>query len=145
MLSESYDDREPNIRKAKFIISDQRIYSLEFDQNIQMRQLKLMIQKAAHLCRKNFRLVSNGQDYTQYNEETYDSIFPHQNLVVFTLEINQGEYDTNDNELLLQMNTPCPKHTDKFLLYYCLTCNCSICSDCINNNIHKFHKIRSII
>lgn len=55
-LSSSYDDREPNIRKAKFVVSKTRIYTLDFDHNLQMKELKLMIQKAAHLRKKNFRL-----------------------------------------------------------------------------------------
>ena len=34
---------EPNIRKAKFIVTSDRIYTLEFDQNIEMQELKTMI------------------------------------------------------------------------------------------------------
>ena len=45
ILSSSYDSREPNIRKAKFIVSPQRVYTLDFDHNIQMQELKLMIEK----------------------------------------------------------------------------------------------------
>ena len=50
------------------MISPKRIYSLEFDNNIQMQELKLMIKKAAHL-KRNFKLLSNGEEYSQYNEE----------------------------------------------------------------------------
>ena len=58
ILSSSYDSREPNIRKAKFIVSPQRVYTLDFDHNIQMQELKLMIEKAAHLKRRTFKLFS---------------------------------------------------------------------------------------
>ena len=141
-LSLSYEGQEPSIRKAKFILANKRIYTLDFDHNILMQELKLMIQKAAHLRRNTFRLFSNGEEYTQYNEEVFDSIFPHKKLVEFTLEVGQGEENFDETELLLQMNSPCPHHSDKFLLYYCFTCDTSICSECFTNGIHKNHKIQ---
>ena len=140
-LSSSYDDREPNIKKAKFIVSEKRIYTLDFDHNIQMKELKLMIQKAAHLRKKKFRLFSNGEEYTQYENELFDSLFPRQTLVIFTLEIDPSE-DNYESELLLQMNSPCSIHVDKFALYYCFTCNTSVCSECFTNGSHKNHKIQ---
>ena len=140
-LSSSYDDREPNIRKAKFIITETRIYTLDFDYNLQMKELKLMIQKAAHLRNKNFRLFSKGEEYTQYENELFHSLFPHQTLVIFTLEIDPRE-DNYESELLLQMNSPCSIHVDKFSLYYCFTCNTSVCSECFTNGSHKNHKIQ---
>jgi hypothetical protein len=142
LLSSSFDSREPNIRKAKFILPNERVYTLEFDYNIQMQELKLMIQKAAHLRKNNFKLLSKGEDYTPYNEEIFDNIFPHQSLVVFTLEPGEGEEIFDETELLLQMNSPCSVHIEKFLLYYCFTCNTSICSECFINGIHKNHKIQ---
>ena len=141
-ISSSFEAREPNIRKAKFILPNERIYTLDFDHNIEMQELKLMIQKAAHLRRNTFRLFSNGEEYTQYNEEIFDKIFPHQKLVSFTLEVGEGEENFDETELLLQMNSPCPIHIEKFLLYYCFTCNTSICSECFTNGIHKNHKIQ---
>ena len=141
-LNSSYDSREPNIRKAQFILPNERIYTLDFDHNIQMQELKLMIQKAAHLRKNSFQLFSNGEEYTQYNEEIFDSLFPHQSTVVFTLEVGQGEEIFDETELLLYMNSPCPEHIEKFLLYYCYTCNISICSECFTNGIHKNHKIQ---
>ena len=140
-LSSSYDSREPNIKKAKFMISPSRIYSLEFDNNIQMQELKLMIKKAAHL-KRNFKLLSNGEEYSQYNEEIFDTLFPHQSLVEFTLEVEEGEEMFDETELLLQMNSKCSEHNDKFLLYYCFDCSTSICSECFTNGKHKNHKIQ---
>ena len=52
---------EPNIVKAQFIISNRRVYNLEFDQNIEMKELKIMIQVAAHLKKNNFRLFCEGK------------------------------------------------------------------------------------
>ena len=141
LFSSSYDSREPNIRKAKFMISPKRIYSLEFDNNIQMQELKLMIKKAAHL-KRNFKLLSNGEEYSQYNEEIFDTLFPHQSLVEFTLELEEGEEIFDETELLLQMNSKCTEHNDKFLLYYCFDCRTSICSECFTNGKHKNHKIQ---
>ena len=63
-------EMEPNIVKAQFIVTNSRIYTLEFDQNIEFRELKTMIQVAAHLKKNNFRLFCDGDEYTQYNDET---------------------------------------------------------------------------
>ena len=130
--------KEPNIVKAKFIFSSSRIYTLEFDQNISMWELKTMIQKAARLHSRNFRLFSNGEEYTKYNDETFESFFHEQKLVVFHVEVQGGE----DSEYLLEMNCPCSYHIDKFLLYYCYTCSESICSECFTTGFHKGHKIQ---
>ena len=141
-LSLSCDAIEPSIRTAKFFLPNERIYTLDFDHYIQMQELKLMIQKAAHLRRNNFRLFSNGQEYTQFNEEIFDSLFPHKKFVEFRIEFGDGEENFDETELLLQMNSPCQYHPDKFLLYYCFTCNTSICSECFTNGIHKNHQIQ---
>ena len=143
ILEESNSFIEPNIRQAKFIVSldRNRIYTLEFDQNIQMHELKMMIQKAAHLRKNNFSIFSGGENYTQYNEETFESIFPDKQLVVFTLEILDPS-ETSETELLLQINMPCPDHNYKFLLYYCFDCGKSICSECFTHGLHKGHKIQ---
>ena len=47
-LSLYSDLREPNVVKAQFILSQTKTYTLEFDQNISMSELKIMIQRAAH-------------------------------------------------------------------------------------------------
>ena len=133
---------QPLIRKAQFILPNERIYTLEFDNNIQMQELKLMIQKAAHLKRRNFHLFSNGEEYTQYNTEIFGSLFPNQDLVIFTLELGKDDDNILENELILQTNSACNLHPDKFLLYYCFTCGNSICSDCFNIGAHKNHIIQ---
>ena len=141
MNEPSIYDLEPNIVKAKFIMEAARMYNLEFDQNIQMKELKLMIQMAAHLKKNNFRLFCEGKEYTEYQEETFESLFPSQNLVVFTIQVEKVE-DFDEAELLLQINCPCPHHAEKFLLFYCYDCNCSICCDCFLVGVHKGHHIQ---
>ena len=123
MSIDSFNFSEPTICKAKFILPNNRFYTLDFDHNIQMNELKLVIQKAAHLKRNNFRIFSEGKEYTQYNSEIFSSFFPNKDLVI------------------LQINSPCNIHSDKFLLYYCFTCNTSICNDCFNFGSHKNHII----
>jgi hypothetical protein len=141
IFSENNSYTEPNIRKAKFIVASNRIYTLEFDQNIEIQELKMMIEKAAHLRKNTYSLCCEGEDYTQYTEETFDSFFPDQALVVFTLELMKGA-EIDETELLLQIKNPCPEHDYKFLLYYCFDCGKSICSECFTNGIHKGHKIQ---
>ena len=142
IIEDPLNSKDPSIRKAKFIFPNERIYTLDFDHNIQMQELKLMIQKAAHLRKNTFKLFSNGDEYSQYNEEIFDSLFPNQSLVVFTLEYELAEEKFDETELLLQMNSPCPEHKEKFLLYYCFTCGTSICSECFMNGQHKNHSIQ---
>ena len=142
LLNDNNPFIEPNIKKAKFILSTSRIYTLEFDQNIQMAELKMMIQKAAHLRKNSFSLLSEGENYTQYNEETFESLFPDKQLVVFTLELLDAEQAQDETEFLLQINMPCPDHNYKFLLYYCFDCGKSICSECFTHGIHKGHHIQ---
>ena len=55
MSTNSFEQLDPVITKAKFIFPNERIYTLEFDHNIQMQELKTIIQKAAHLRRNSFR------------------------------------------------------------------------------------------
>lgn len=141
-LSDSNALQELGIRKARFIISSDKIYTLEFDQNIEIQELKTMIQKAAHLKKNSFSLFSEGCDYTSYSIEPFDSVFPDKNLVTFTIELNKGEENFEDTEILLQINTPCPEHDYKFLLYYCFDCGTSICSECFTKGKHKGHKIK---
>ena len=135
MLNNTSMDIEPNIVKAQFIINSKRHYTLEFDQNIEFRELKEMIRVAAHLKKNNFRLFCDGDEYTQCHEETFESIFPNKNLVVFSIEPGEGEvYD--ETELLIQINSPCPQHKEKFLMFYCFDCGVSICSDCFTFKIN---------
>ena len=61
---DSLMEYEPNIVKAQFIVSNSRIYTLEFDQNIEFRELKTMIQVAAHLKKNNFRLFCDSDEKT---------------------------------------------------------------------------------
>lgn len=140
-MNTSIYEMEPNIRKARFIVSGNRFYNLEFDHNIQMKELKYMIQVAAHLRKNNFRIFSENEEYTQYNEETFDEIFPEQKLIVFTLEKGEGEV-FDETELRLQINKPCPDHAEKFTLFYCFNCGCSCCCDCFLNGKHKGHNIK---
>jgi hypothetical protein len=140
-MDSTFTDLEPNIVKAKFIVTNTRVYNLEFDQNIQMKELKIMIQVAAHLKKNNFRLFSEGQEYTHYHEETFETLFPSTNFVVFTIQKGEGEV-FDEAELLLQINAPCKEHAEKFLLFYCFDCNCSICCDCFLIGKHKGHHIQ---
>ena len=141
ILSDSNAFIEPDIRKAKFIFPTGKTYTLDFDKNIQMMELKTMIQKAAHLRKNSFILVSECVNITKYNEETFDSLFPDKQLVSFEV-YNYEERPDEIIELLLQINKPCPDHDYKCLLYYCFDCGKSICSQCCINEIHKGHRIQ---
>ena len=57
IINDNYPYEEPNIRKAQFIRSLNRIYTLEFDQNIEMQELKIMIQRVPILKKLFFSLT----------------------------------------------------------------------------------------
>ena len=139
MINDSLIVMEPDIVKAKFIINDKRIYTLDF--NIEMKELKIMIRAAAHIKKNNFRLFCEGKEYTKYNQETFESLFQNKHLVVFTLQLGEDEIE-KESEVVLQMNSPCHDHPEKFLLFYCFDCDYSICCDCFTIGIHKGHRIQ---
>ena len=87
MISNSsfYEKYQEPIYNAKFIVTNPRVYSFDFEQNIAMEDLKLMIHKASHLFQNKFRIFSNGIEFISYNSEIIDSLFLNQKLVVFTL------------------------------------------------------------
>ena len=62
IFGDSNSCEEPNIRKAKFTIGSKRFYTLEFDQNIEMQELKTMIQK--HILRKILLVYSMKEQIT---------------------------------------------------------------------------------
>ena len=139
-LNASYEKLDSNIRKAKFILQNNRTYTLEFDHNIQIKDLKILLQKIAHLNINKIRIFSNGEEYTEYNEELYCKLFPSQSLVIFKIEYRKDEDIFKEREPPFQMN--CKDHNNKGLLYYCFTCNKCICSDCFTRGNHKNHSIQ---
>ena len=54
-----------------------------------------------------------GLDYKNFTNVTFDSLFPDEALVIFTLELMKGA-EIDETELLLQINNPCPEHDYKF-------------------------------
>ena len=141
MSIQNYPYDEPSLIKARFKKSNGNIYELEFEDNIQMKDLKVMIKKAAHMRDTTFRLFYNGDEYTQYEEEEFRSLFS--NELEFPFDIKETlEQNNNDSpELTIKTNSNCPYHA-KILLYYCFTCQTSICSECLNNLSHNSHQIK---
>jgi len=100
-----------------------------------------MIRVVAHLKKNNFRLFCEGEEYTNYSEETFESILPNKKLVVFTLQKGEGEA-SDEIEFLIKMDSLCPQHKEKFLRFYCFNCDNSICIECFTKGIHKGHRIQ---
>ena len=63
IFGDSNSCEEPNIRKAKFTIGSKRFYTLEFDQNIEMQELKPM-SKRRHILRKILLVYSVKEQIT---------------------------------------------------------------------------------
>ena len=122
-----FSDSKPNIVKNSLSqIHTYIIWSLTKNTN---ERLKNNDKSSCHLKKTNFRLFSEGQEYTQYYVESFESLFPSTNYVVFSIQKADDEV-FEEAELLLQINSPCKVHAEKFLIFYCFDCNCSICCDC---------------
>ena len=139
------------IVKAQFIVKINHIYALEFDQNIKMKELKAMIQVAAHL-KKNFSLFSNGKIYDNYNEETFESLFPSENFVCFyvkgenfeesKIEKLKEESNNEEEEYFVGKSKKRPKK--QFLTTYKLLIFITIISSLISIFLlYKIYKIKS--
>ena len=133
---------EPTTKKGIFIIPPKRNYKLEFDANTTIKELKIMIGKAANLKNIPIRLFSEGKEYTNYNELKFETLFPNENNIIFTVEINKHSEIFSQDEITVYIKTTCQKHPDKFLHYYCFTCNDSVCYECLTEGAHINHLIK---
>ena len=136
------DMNEPNLVKCKFMLNNQKTFSLEFDHKIEIKQLKEMISIAVKLRRNTFKLLYKGIDYSDCNEDSFHSLFNDTPLETFVIEPKNEEQIKDETEIVIRMESWCPFHSSQFLTHYCFNCNKSICSECLINGIHKEHKIQ---
>lgn len=133
---------QPPIKKGIFIIPPKKTYEIEFDSNIKIKELKVLIAKAARLKNVPFRLFSEGKEFTKLDGSIFETLFPNKSTIIFTVEPYNGFGNVEENELAIKMNSTCLNHPDKFLLYYCYRCNASICNECFTEGVHKNHLIK---
>ena len=100
------------IRKAIFIVDKDRKYSFDVNQNITLKNLKKMIIAAANIGNIGLRIFQNGIEYTQNENETLDSLFPHLQTVEFTLSF---AYDTIDDCNIQNSDNIKSEHREKYI------------------------------
>ena len=133
----------PKIRKTIFIVDKNRKYTFDINEDIKLHTLKKMLISAANLGKISLRIFHKGKEYTNYNNETIESLFPNLNEIEFTIQINYNKIDDLDSLIKLKLNTNyCPFHNFKYPYFYCFTCKKSICSNCILSNKHKNHNYK---
>ena len=128
------------IRNVIFHIQNDKQYSIQVDETTNMSELKKILLYAAHLNKNSFKIYHNDIDYTNnYNDETLFELFPNEETIFFTLIIN----DIQEEETLIKVNNnlTCMIHPEKFQVFYCFTCQKSICKNCLDLN-HQGHNVK---
>ena len=129
----------PKIRKAIFIVDKERRYGFDVNQNITIHSLKKMIIAAAGLG-KNLRIYHEGKEYTHYDADSLDFLFPNLDVVIFDLSVSYDSIDEMDELIKLKLSYKyCPIHFSKYPYFYCYNCGKSICSECIKSGAHIGH------
>ena len=150
MSSNSISDL-PQIRQTLFHVNIEtrnhsivgRDYQFDVNQNIKISQLKKMIAAAAFLDRKTLRLFHEKKEYTQYDINRLDELFPNLQLVEFDCQIDHNAVLPREEDLIkLKFKPRCIEHPGKFATFYCFSCGRSICSDCLRSGLHQNHNIK---
>lgn len=132
-------NENPKIIKVVFIVQkNKRQYEFDVNQNITIYLLKKMLAAASDLEKCNLRLF---HDNKEYNAGRLDILFPNQDRIVFTLEIEQDEFAL---PLTIKLNNKyCLKHDGKYPFFYCYNCKKSICTECASaSGEHNGHEIK---
>ena len=126
---------------SEYISSGQMLRDI--DKVIAEKSYKKMIDAAANLGRAHIRLFHDGQEYTSYDEDSLEFLFPTLEVIVFDLAISVDSIDVYDDFISLKLNEKyCPLHYSKYPYFYCYTCGKSICTECIFSNAHKGHNYK---
>lgn len=131
--------QQPEIVQASFIISADRQYTFDVNEDITFNRLKKMLSAAAAYDRVKLKIFHEGKEYTQKEAETLCDEFPNQKRVVFDVRYFSDNVDDYDHLLQIGLNQQfCPKpgHTGKYTYFYCFPCKSSICSQCLLNENH---------
>ena len=133
-MNVSFAKEEFSIRKANFVISENKKIALEFDKKIKIRELKKLVRKAGLINKDaKFKLICDDYDCSS-DQATFEEIFKDKNDIIFKLEFEE----VKETETMPKKN-PCSIHEKQELLYYCRECSKSICVKCLIEGNHKSH------
>ena len=133
---------QPQIRQTLFIVDQNRKYLFDVNQNITIKKLKRMIVAAADLNRVGLRIFHNGVEYTNYDDQALDQLFPNLQLVEFYIQYSYDNVEDLEEIIDLKLLQYCDLHNGKYPYFYCFTCGKSICSDCLRSGAHNNHETK---
>ena len=138
MSSQNY----PKIIKAVFIVDKDRRYSFDVNQTITIASLKKIIIAAAALG-KGLKLFHEGKEYTHYDADTLQFLFPTLDVIIFDISVSYDSIDELDELIKLKLSYKyCPIHYSKYPYFYCYDCRKSICSECVKSGAHNGHDFK---
>jgi hypothetical protein len=130
----------PRIRQALFILDKFRSYKFDVNQNITIKNLKRMIIAAANLGKSGLRIFHKGVEYTDFEDDNLDALFPDLHLVEFSVTVVHVEEEDKEKHLKVRLGEYCHIHQFKYPYFYCYDCGRSICSLCLQtSNEHLNH------
>ena len=133
---------QPKIHQTLFIVDKNRKYLFDVNQNITIKKLKSMIVAAADLNKGGLRLFHEGKEYTNYEENALDQLFPNLDYVEFYIQYSYENVEDLEEIIDLKFKQYCPMHYGKYPYFYCYTCGKSFCSDCFASGIHNNHETK---
>ena len=133
---------QPQIRQTLFIVDPTRKYLFDVNQNITIKKLKRMIVAAADLNKVGLRIFHDGTEYTGYDDNALDELFPDLQQVEFYLQYSYDQVEDLEEIIDLKLKQCCPEHKGKYPYFYCFTCGKSICNDCLKSGAHNNHETK---
>ena len=132
----------PKIIQTLFIVDKNRKYLFDVNQDILIKRLKSMIVSASGLNKVGLRLFHEGKEYTEFDENSLEELFPNLSLVVFDIQYSYEQVEDLEEIINLKLKQCCNEHGGKYPYFYCFSCGKSICSDCLFSGEHKGHEIK---
>ena len=128
------EDIQTNIRKIITTIdNEKKTYSIDVDDLTTFYEFKKILSSAAHLLKNNFQIYHKNQEYTnEYDDMSIKELFPELQTINLSIKTKNDINEIEDELVSIKFNIkiPCEKHTGKYKVLYCFTCNKSICTDC---------------
>ena len=146
MSQENYQpysiEERPQIHQACFFVDKNRKYLFDVNQNIKIKKLKQMIVAAADLNKAGLRIFHDGKEYTDYDENALDELFPDLTYVEFYIQYSYEQIEDLEEIIDLKLQQHCLEHEDKYPYFYCFTCGKSICNKCMLSGKHNGHETK---
>lgn len=133
----------PKIVKTVFYVdpSKNRNYSFDVNFDTSMLELKNILAAASNVNKIGLRIYhkQTEKEYTGYNDETLEELFPSLNVIEFIIKIDKL-CNTNKHNNLKLGNT-CSIHPNKYCIFYCFELEKSLCSLCVSSGKYSEYTI----